>query len=282
MRCEPLPMRNCPTRAARIAAALVAVVILQSCDESAAFSDAPVPEKSSQHSVVIVVLGSSSPAGKNIYKLFDRPKSEEAAYAQKYNWVTLYGEYLKSKGPDHTAINLASPDKHSTSVALNANKGGALYKNSLSYALKTYPHTDALIVNFPAIRGQDGETVEAVVENLKEIETRATAAGVKKVWVATAQPAANKSECFKTASGQCDPQLTIYQSRIDLTKAIIAAFPDSYLDFYTPLAKGRRRTGVADPALLNPKDKLHPNLKGHEALRDAVIAAGVYEAARGE
>lgn len=281
MRIEFFPLQNLKMRAARSISAIAAALILQSCGESAASGDAPVTEKSAPHSVTVVVLGSSSPAGKNIYKLFDRPKSEEAAYARKYSWVTLYDEYLKSKGPYNKAVNMSSADKHSTSIVLNEKKGGALFKNSLAYALKTYPQTDAIIVNFPAVRGQEGETVESVIENLKEIERRALAAGVGKVWIATAQPAANKSECFRAPSGQCDPNLTIYQTRIDLTDAIIAAFPESYLDFYTPLAKGGRRTAVADPALLNLKDKLHPNLKGHEVLRDVVIAAGVYETARG-
>lgn len=238
-------------------------------------------ETASAHPVTIVVLGSSSPAGKNIYKLFGRPKAEEPIYAEKYNWVTLYGERLKTLDPDNKVINLAAASGHSTSIALNEKRGGPLYKSSLAYALDTYPQADAIIVNFPAIRGQEGESVESVVENLKEIERRALTAGAGKVWIATAQPYANKSECFKTRSGACDPSLTTYQSRVDLANAIIAAFPGRYLDFYSPLAKGRNRTGVADPALLNLKDKLHPNLKGHEALMDAVIAAGVYEAAEG-
>ena len=236
----------------------------------------------SSHPVAIIVLGSSSPAGKNIYKLFNRPKAEEQEYADKYNWVALYDAYLKSHDPENRAINLAAASKHSTSIALNEKEGGPLYKNSLAYALKTYPGADAMIVNFPAIRVQEGEDVSGVVENLKEIERRALAAGVGKVWIATAQPAANKTECAKATSGACEPGSTIYDSRIKLTEAIIAAFPGRYLDFYTPLAKGGRANGVADPELLNQIDKLHPNLKGHEALRDAVIKAGVYEAAAGK
>lgn len=231
------------------------------------------------HPVTIIVLGSSSPAGKNIYKLFNRPKSEEAEYAEKYNWVTLYDAHLKTLDPENEVINLAAASGHSTSIALNEKKGGPLYKSSLAYALSAYPQADAVIVNFPAIRGQEGEDVAGVVENLKEIEKRALAAGLGKVWIATAQPSVNKAECFKTKSGACDTGLTIYKTRIDLSEAIIAAFPGRYLDFYSPLAKGGSRAGVADPVLLNPIDKLHPNLKGHEALRDAVIAAGVYEAA---
>lgn len=230
--------------------------------------------------VTIVVLGSSSPAGKNIYKLFGRPKAEEPIYAAKYNWVALYGEHLKMLDPENAVVNLAAASGHSTSIALHEKKGGPLYENSLRFALETYPRAGALIVNFPTIRGQEGETVAVVIANLKEIEERALAAGVGKVWIATAQPFANKGECFKTKSGACDPALTTYRSRIDLTEAIIAAFPGRYLDFYSPLAKDGSRTGVADPALLNPKDKLHPNLKGHEVLRNAVIAAGVYEAAK--
>jgi len=233
----------------------------------------------SVHPVTIVVLGSSSPAGKNIYKLFGRPKAEEQQYADKYNWVALYDAHLKTIDPQNRAVNLSAASGHSTSIALNEKKGGALYRNSLDFALQNYAHADAMIVNFPAIRGQEGETVASVVSNLEEIERRALAAGVGKVWIATAQPAPNKSECFKTASGACDASLTNYQSRIDLTDAIIAAFPGRYLDFYSPLAKGRNRSGVADPALLNPIDKLHPNLEGHQALRDAVIAAGVFEQA---
>ncbi|MEK7265794.1 MAG: hypothetical protein AAB227_06815 [Pseudomonadota bacterium] len=243
-----------------------------------AISTDPAPSKDA-HQVTIVVLGSSSPAGKNIYKLFNRPKAEEPEYAVKYNWVTLYDARLKEIDPQNNVINLAAASGHSTSIALNEKKGGPLYKSSLAYALSAYPHADATIVNFPAIRGQEGEDVAGVVANLQEIEKRALAAGVGKVWIATAQPAANKTECFKTKSGECDAGLTIYQTRIDLTDAIIAAFPGRYLDFYSPLSKDRSLQSVADPALLNPIDKLHPNLAGHEALRDAVIKAGVYEAA---
>lgn len=243
-----------------------------------AIATEPVPVADS-HPVTIIVLGSSSPAGKNIYKLFNRPKAEEQEYAVKYNWVTLYDAYLKSHDPENRVVNLAAASKHSTSIALNEKKGGPLYKNSLAYALETYPRADAMIVNFPAIRDQEGEDVASVVENLKEIEKRALAAGVGKVWIATAQPAANKTECAKASSGACEAGSTIYDSRVKLSEAIIAAFPGRYIDFYTPLAKGGRADGVADPALLNQIDKLHPNLKGHEALRDAVIKAGVYEAA---
>lgn len=248
-------------------------LLISPCSSLAAVAEAV------DHPVTIVILGSSSPAGKNIYKLFDRPKAEESVYAEKYNWVTLYGEHLKTLNSENKVINLAAASGHSTSIALNEKKGGPLHKNSLAYALDAYPHADAIIVNFPAIRGQEGESVESVVENLKEIERRALAAGARKVWIATAQPYANKAECFKTKSGACDPSLTTHQSRIDLTNAIVVAFPGRYIDFYSPLAKGGNRTGVADPALLNRKDKLHPNLKGHEALKDAVIAAGIYEAA---
>ncbi len=225
---------------------------------------------------MILVLGSSSAAGKNIYKLFDGLKSEEQLYASKFNWVTLYGEKLKELNPSATVLNFAASG-HSTSKALSARKGGEFYKHSLAYILKHHSGADALIVNFPAIRSEEGEDVGLVVQNLKEIERRAVDAGIDKVWIATAQPYANKAACLKANSGGCDRSHTIYQSRIDLTAAIIAAFPDSYIDFYSPLAKGRNRLGVADPALLNLKDKLHPNLDGHAALRDAVMAAGVYE-----
>ena len=271
------------SRSARAFLAGFAALVFMSCAENASSAETQdnAATGAKHHAVTIVVLGSSSPAGKNIYKLFNRPKAEEREYAEKYNWVTLYGEHLKTLDPENSVVNLAAASGHSTSIALNEKKGGALYKSSLAYALKTYPHADAMIVNFPAIRGQEGEDVAGVVANLEEIEKRALAAGVGKVWIATAQPSPNKAECFKSRSGACDAGLTIYQSRIDLTDAIVAAFPGRHLDFYSPLAKGKNRAGVADPKLLNPIDKLHPNLKGHEALRDAVIAAGVYEDAAG-
>lgn len=271
----------------RTTAISFSVFLLQACEQIEAVNlpypkstptsspaPAPTPAPTASGGATILVLGSSSPAGKNIYKLFNQPKSEEQFYADKYNWVTLYDEALQADGGTDHAINLAAQNGHSTSIALNASKGSALYKNSLDYALKTYPKADAIIVNFPAIRGQEGETVASVISNLQEIERRALAAGVGKVWFATSQPYANKSDCFKVLSGACDPSgLSIYQSRIDLTKEIVKAFPGRTIDFHSPLAKGRTINGVADPALLNQMDKLHPNVEGHKVLRDTVIAA---------
>lgn len=227
---------------------------------------------------LIIVMGSSSAAGKNLYKLFDAQKSDEAIYAEKYNWVTLYRDRLEAEQKAATVLNFAAAG-HSTTKALSKNKRSEFYRNSLDFVLKNHASADALILNFPAIRGEEGENVALVLENLKEIERRALAAGVGKVWVATSQPYANKAECFKSGADSCHATLTIYQSRIDLTEAVIAEFPNNHIDFYTPLSKGRSHRGVANPALLNMKDKLHPNLDGHAALADVMMRVGVYEAA---
>lgn len=237
-------------------------------------TDAPAVET---RSIEIIVLGSSTAAGKNLYKAFGKPKSDEQQYATANNWTAVLGARLKNKGGMVEIVNLGSPAHHSTSAALDAKPGSALYKSSLRYALEQWPHADAMIVNFPAVRADDGESVETVIENLRALKTQAEAAGVGKVWIATSQPVRNARACLDPQVKSCPAAETVLRSRIDLTQAIKTAFPDDFIDFYGPLAKGGKSGAAANPALLIDGDPQHPNVPGHEALAQAVIDAGVYE-----
>ena len=229
--------------------------------------------------VKIVVLGASSAAGKNIWKLFPGTTvADEPAYALQYGWVSLYNQALDAIDPANNVINLALSG-YSTTRALNDTSGDVNYPNSLAFALANHSDADAIIINFPAIRGEEGETVAKVISNLTQMSNRALTAGVRQVWITTGQPTENTSDCFViNTSGACHATLTIHQTRMDLTSQVTGNFPGRSLDFYRPLARSNSLNQTADPALLNSVDLTHPNVQGHIALKDATVAAQVYEA----
>jgi len=228
--------------------------------------------------VKIVVLGASSAAGKNIWKLFPgTTAADEPAYAAQYGWVSTYGQALDAQDPANTVINLALSG-YSTTRALADTPADASYLNSLAFALANHADADAFIINFPAIRGEEGETVAKVVKNLTSMRDQALTAGVRQVWITTGQPTENATDCFViSTSGTCHATLTIHQTRMDLTTRVIASFPGRYVDFYRPLSRSNSFNQTAEPTLLNSVDLLHPNVQGHAALKNAAIAAQIYE-----
>jgi lysophospholipase L1-like esterase len=239
---------------------------------------APPADTTGGKGVKIVVLGSSTPAGKNIYKLFDQPKAAEQEYAEKYNWVALYRQKLKDDNPANKVINLSTAGGFSIAAALNDRKGSPTYRNSLAFVLEKHANADAIILNFAGVREAQGEDVESAIRDFKEIERLALEAGIGYVWVGTAQPYTDPKNCYSKKTS-CEQS---FRSRVELSQAILDNFPVRTIDFYRALSVDRAPDSLADKALLNPKDRLHPNLEGHEAMRDAVIAARVYETAKGE
>lgn len=228
--------------------------------------------------VKIIVLGASSAAGKNIWKLFPGTTvADEPAFALQYGWVSLYNQALDAIDPANNVINLALSG-YSTTRALNDSSGDASYPHSLAFALANHADADALIINFPAIRGEEGETVAKVISNLTQMSNRALTAGIRQVWITTGQPTRNTTDCFViSTSGACHATLTVHQTRVDLTNQVNGNFPGRSLDFYRPLARNNSLNQTAEPALLNSADLTHPNVQGHIALKDATIAAQIYE-----
>ena len=234
-------------------------------------STAPTPVK-------IVVLGASSAAGKNIWKLFPGTTvADEPAYAALYGWVSTYGQALDAIDPANNVINLALSG-YSTTRALADTPADPSYQNSLAFAIANHSDADAVIISFPAIRGEEGETVASVIANFTSMKNQLLTAGVRQVWIATSQPTENATDCFVIAvSGTCHATLTIHQTRMDLTTQVIASFPGRNIDFYRPLSRSNSFNTTADPALLNSVDLIHPNVQGHAALKNATIAAQIYE-----
>lgn len=228
--------------------------------------------------VKIVVLGASSAAGKNIWKLFPGTTvADEPAFAAQFGWVSTYGKALDAIDPANNVINLALSG-YSTTRALADTPADASYPNSLAFTIANHSDADAVIISFPAIRGEEGETVAKVIANFTSMKNQLLTAGVRQVWIATSQPTVNATDCFViSASGTCHATLTIHQTRMDLTTQVIANFPGRNVDFYRPLSISNSFNTTADLALLNSVDLLHPNVQGHAALKDAMIAAKIYE-----
>lgn len=227
----------------------------------------------------IVVLGASTAAGKNIWKLFSgTTAADEPTYANRYGWVATYGVYLDTINASNNVVNLALSG-YSTTRALSDGPADASYQHSLAFAIAQHSNADAFIFNFPAIRGEEGETVADVISNLTQMRNQAIGAGVRQVWITTGQPTENATDCFViSTSGACHATLTIHQTRMDLTNQVMAAFPGRYVDFYRPLSVNGSLNQIAAPALLNAVDLIHPNVEGHAALKNAVISAQIYEA----
>lgn len=228
--------------------------------------------------VKIVVLGASSAAGKNIWKLFPGTTvADEPAYAALYGWVSTYGQALDVIDPANNVVNLALSG-YSTTRALADTPADGSYPNSLAFTIANHRDADAVIISFPAIRGEEGETVAKVIANFTSMKNQLLTAGVRQVWIATGQPTENATDCFViSVSGTCHATLTIHQTRMDLTTQVIAAFPGRFVDFYRPLSRSNSFNTTADPALLNSVDLMHPNVQGHAALKNATIAAQIYE-----
>ncbi|MEK7265795.1 MAG: hypothetical protein AAB227_06820, partial [Pseudomonadota bacterium] len=228
--------------------------------------------------VKIVVLGASSAAGKNIWKLFPGTTvADEPAYALQYGWVSTYGQALDVIDPANTVVNLALAG-YSTTRALSDTPADGSYANSLAFTIVNHSDADAVIISFPAIRGEEGETVAKVIANFTNMKNQLLTAGVRQVWIATSQPTENATDCFViSVSGTCHATLTVHQTRMDLTTQVIASFPGRYVDFYRPLSLSNSFNTTADPALLNSVDLIHPNVQGHAALKNAAIAAQIYE-----
>ncbi len=220
----------------------------------------------------------STAAGKNIWKLFlGATVADEPFYANLHGWVATYGQALDAINAGNNVVNLALSG-YSTTRALNDAPSDSSYPHSLAFTIANHSDADAVIINFPAVRGEEGETVAKVINNLSQMRNQLLTAGVSQVWITTGQPTENATDCFViSTSGTCHATLTIHQTRVDLTNQVIASFPGRYVDFYRPLAINNSINQVADPALLNSVDLIHPNVQGHAALKNAVISAQIYE-----
>jgi hypothetical protein len=205
---------------------------------------------SSQGALKIVIIGSSTPAGKNL---------DNATYGGTTladSWPNRYAAYLDMVRPGSTIVNLAVsgagtweglPTGSTNSVGAPAPDTA----HNITAALAQNP--DAIIVNFPSGDVVDDWTVDQVIANLHTIEDEATADGVP-IWIATSQP----------AGGITSQQITMLEDQRTRT---LADFGDHALDFWTPLAAN---DGTQKPELSLTDAAVHPNAEGHRLLFEVV------------
>jgi hypothetical protein len=202
--------------------------------------------------ITVVVLGSSTAAGKNL----DKPKYGGAPGGLAFSWVNRYSDYLERALPGSRVVNLSMagygtfhalptgtvnpPDRPAVDEALN-----------ITAALAEDP--DAVIVNYPSGGDfEDGITVEEIMDNLGVIVGEATSAGVG-VWVASPNPIED----------------TTYLAEIeDLLEQTLTTYGDHALDFWTPRAES---DGTPIPKY-SLTDGVHPNAEGHRLLFEVVVA----------
>jgi hypothetical protein len=206
--------------------------------------------------IKVVIIGSSTPAGKNL---------DNATYGGTTladSWPNRYAAYLPTVRAGSTVVNLAvsgigtweglpTGSTAHTGPGAPAPNAGCSTPCNITAALAQNP--DAIIVNFPSGDVVDDWTVDQVIANLHTIEDAATQAGVP-IWIATSQP----------AGGITSQQITLLEDQRTRT---LADFGEHALDFWTPLAAN---DGTQKPELSLTDAAVHPNAEGHRLLFEVV------------
>jgi hypothetical protein len=226
----------------------------------------PLPDpraaSTSNSPLTVVVIGSSTAAGKNL----DEPMHGGRAGGLADTWASKYAAYLSSQRPGSRLVNLAQPG-YGTYHALptgttNPPRFPAVDPaRNVTAALAEKPNV--IIVQFPgSAELQLGDSVQNIVNNYRRIVTAATAGGAQ-TWIASTQPTPSAGPA-EIAAG------------LSLRSATLNEFGVRALDFWRPLA---RPDDTADPTLFL-RDLTHPNAAGHTALYAVVIAADIPGALR--
>jgi hypothetical protein len=206
--------------------------------------------------IKIVIIGSSTPAGKNL---------DNATYGGTTladSWPNRYAAFLATDVPGATLVNLAVsgigtweglPTGSTAHVGPGAPAPSAGCSTPCNITAALAENPDAIIVNFPSGDVVDGWTVDQVIANLHTIEDAATADGVP-IWIATSQP----------AGGITAQEITMLEDQRTRT---LADFSAHALDFWTPLAAS---DGTQKPELSLTDAAVHPNAEGHRLLFEVV------------
>jgi hypothetical protein len=207
--------------------------------------------------LTVVVIGSSTAAGKNI----DVPMHGGRVGGMADTWPNKFAAYLSSQRPGSRLVNLAQPGYGTYHALPTGTTNPPGYPpvdtaRNVTAALAEKPH--AIIVQFPgSAELQLGDSVQNIVNNYKRI-ANAAAAGGAQTWIASTQPT--------PGAGPAD-----IATGLSLQRATLTEFGTRSLDFWRALA---RSDDTADPALFL-KDLTHPNAAGHTALYTVVIAADI-------
>jgi lysophospholipase L1-like esterase len=207
--------------------------------------------------LTVVVLGSSTAAGKNI----DQPMHGGRSGGLADTWSSKYAAYLSKHRPGSRLVNLAKPGYSTYHALPTGTKNRSGYpavdkKRNVTAALAE--KADVIIVQFPGNQELGlGDTVQNIIDNYKAI-ANAAAAGGAQTWIASTQPTPRATPADIKAG-------------LSLRRATVAEFGVHSLDFWAVLA---RPDNTADRALFL-KDNTHPNATGHAALYDVLVAADI-------
>jgi hypothetical protein len=203
-------------------------------------------------SIDVVVIGSSTAAGKNL----DLPEYGGSPTYQC--WAMRYLDYLRGLNPASTLTNLAVPSSTTFEAMPTGTQNPSGYPppdpaHNITAALARSP--DDIIV---AYQLGNGASTTQIMSNLNRIRTTALAAGVR-IWFSTPMPRPS------TASPAELAQIP------ELGAAITSTFGARSLDFFHPLAD---QDGFAKASLFLTDDQ-HPNQVGHDRLYQVVVTAGI-------
>lgn len=215
--------------------------------------------------VHVVVLGSSTAAGKNL----DVPMYGGRVGGLVDRWSDRYLAALEAVRPGSTVDNLALPGQATYSVLPDGTVISTTWlpgtgrpdpSRNITRAVSLAP--DAIIVNMPLGRELGaGETLDALMSNLHTLVDTAAAAGIE-VWITTTAAAMDSTpaeiDAFRAANAR---------TLAELGPRVIDFFPVCSL-----------ASGAADPALRLSDTAGHPSAECHQRLADAVLGAGIPEA----
>jgi hypothetical protein len=230
-----------------------------------ATSDAAPPDAGvDDRPLSVVVLGSSTAAGKNL----DVPMYGGEATLTN-SWAHRYDRHLAATHPGSPAVvNLAVAGYSTWSVlptgtviptTFMPGTGRPDPMRNVTHAISLSP--DVILVNFPSGGDlSDGYTPAQVVANLEAIRDAAAEAGIP-VWVTTSSPTNDVSPSFVAATRE-------------LNRLTLEAFPDHTIDFYAARA-APDGSPLAGTSLTDALP--HPNAEGHRLLFEAAVAARVLE-----
>lgn len=224
-------------------------------------ADASTDPLGPKNAVLVVVLGSSTAAGKNL----DQP--QYGGESDLFNsWVNRYSRWISTARPGSTVQNFAVAGYSTFSVLPTGTAIPKTIKSDPSGAMTGFPDPtrnvtkalslkpSAIILSFPSTSDfAKGFTVNEIMANIQLIATLAGNAGVK-LWVTTSKPI--------TDLAQLQPMLTFNSS-------IQSTYGKHSIDFWTPLANPN---GSATTAYLLT-DGEHPNAEGHKILFEQVVKA---------
>ena len=209
------------------------------------------PSSTASTAVKIVVIGSSSAAGKNLV--------EDGALLSD-RWSDRLAMYLSGIRPGSTVVNLAVPGTDTyynlpTGTINPTGKPAVDTTHNITAALALNP--DAIIISHPADANKLSLT-EAMA-NLQTIVATANAAGVQ-VWIATSQPIITNASTANT------------NIRLSYRTAIMQTYGTHALDFWSPMVNP---DDTAIPSLLTAYDGIHPSAAGHLVLFEQIKAANI-------